>query len=62
MFGTPCAAVSDWQEEQDYREGWDQPRSKDRQSPPREFCFREAGVSRFNDVVDAGDDEHDRRS
>ena len=54
--------MSDWQEEQDYREGWDQPRSKDRNSLSREFCFREAGVSRFNDVVDAGDDELDRRS
>ncbi len=54
--------MSDWQEEQDYREGWDQSRSKERTSPSGEFCFREAGVSRFNDLVDAGDDELDRRS
>ena len=54
--------MPDWQEEQDYREGWDQSRSKDQKPASREFCFREAGVSRFNDVVDAGDEELDRRS
>ena len=53
--------MSDWREEKDYREGWDQSRSMDRASHAREFCFREAGVSRFNDVVDAGDEELDRR-
>ena len=62
VVATSCAAVSDWQEEQDYREGWDQPRSKERTVSSSEFCFREAGVSRFNDVVDAGDHELDRRS
>ena len=50
-------AVTDWSEEQDYREAW----SKDARTPPpqrrREFCFREAGVARFNDVVDEGFDE-----
>ena len=47
-------AVDDWSEEQDYREAW----SQDARTPPpqqrREFCFREAGVARFNDVVDEG--------
>lgn len=62
VIATTWRSVSDWQEEQDYREGWDQPRSKDQKPASREFCFREAGVSRFNDVVDAGDEELDRRS
>ena len=51
--------MSEWTEEQDYREAWD----KDIRIPPpqrrREFCFREAGVARFNDVVDEGFDDLD---
>ena len=54
--------MSDWQEEQDYREGWDQPRFKAQKPASREVWFREAGVSRFNDVVDAGDEELDLRN
>ena len=47
--------VSD--QEHDFSEPW---ADADRRSPrpkPREFCFREAGVERFNDVYDDGYDE-----
>ena len=44
-----------------YREPWDQAGSTElpcEQGPPsREFYFREAGVQRFNDIVDWDDDE-----
>ena len=46
----------------DYREPWDRTGStgltskQDRSA--REFQFREAGVQRFNDIVDWVDDEH----
>ena len=46
--------VSDWREEGDYREAWDQPPTKPGKALREEFCFREAGVARFNDVVDDG--------
>jgi len=55
-------AVTDWCEEQDYREAW----SKDARTPPSqrrsEFCFREAGVARFNDVVDEDFDEPEQET
>ena len=47
--------VSD--QEHDFSELW---ADADRRSPrpqPREFCFREAGVERFNDIYDDGYDE-----
>jgi len=49
------------QDEQDYREPWDQTGSTEassKQGPnAKEFYFREAGVQRFNDFVDWDDDE-----
>ena len=53
--------VSEWRDERDYREAWDQPAGKPGQPLRKEFCFREAGVARFNDVVDDGyeEPEHD---
>ena len=53
-------AMADWRDEQDYREGWDTSRSPREPAHPAAFCFREAGVQRFNDVVDDGYDERDR--
>ena len=50
-------AVDDWSEEYDYREGWGDAALASRQPQDREFCFREAGVARFNDVVDDGYEE-----
>ena len=50
-------AVKDWSEDQDYREGWGDATRASRQQWDREFCFREAGVARFNDVVDDGYEE-----
>ena len=49
-------------DELDYREPWDPAGSTDspcKQGPhSREFHFREAGVQRFNDIVDWDDDDH----
>ena len=49
------------QDETDYREPWDQAGSTEEPSvqgvAAREFHFREAGVQRFNDIVDWDDDE-----
>ncbi len=49
------------QDEQDYREPWDQTgptEALSKQGPnAKEFTFREAGVQRFNDIVDWDDDE-----
>ena len=46
----------------DYREPWDRAGSTGSSSEPergtKEFYFREAGVQRFNDIVDWDDDEH----
>ena len=51
----------DGQEDQDYREPWDQSGSMGTTSKPglaaEEFHFREAGVQRFNDIYDWDDDE-----
>jgi hypothetical protein len=55
-------AVDDWSEEQDYREGWGDATRASRQQRDREFCFREAGVARFNDVVDDGYEESGHES
>lgn len=57
-----CVAVDDWSEEQDYREGWGDVTRASRQQRDREFCFREAGVARFNDVVDDGYEESGHES
>ena len=50
------------QDEQDYREPWDQAGSTEASSKrgpnAKEFHFREAGVQRFNDTYDWDDDEH----
>ena len=53
--------MSEWRDERDYREAWDRPAGKPGQPLRKEFCFREAGVARFNDVVDDGyeEPEHD---
>ena len=49
------------QDETDYREPWDQAGSTEAPSKQgvsaKEFVFREAGVQRFNDIVDWDDDE-----
>ena len=49
------------QDDQDYREPWDQAGSTEatsRQGPAmEEFHFREAGVQRFNDIYDWDDDD-----
>ncbi|QNJ03345.1 hypothetical protein SynPROSU1_01747 [Synechococcus sp. PROS-U-1] len=49
------------QEDQDYREPWDQAGSTEAPSKhgvsAKEFHFREAGVQRFNDIVDWDEDE-----
>ena len=44
--------MTEWSEEQDYRESWAVARRPSRSKHSREFCFREAGVARFNDIVD----------
>ena len=50
------------QDDQDYREPWDQAGSTQSSGKQcdsaKEFCFREAGVQRFNDIVDWDDDDH----
>ena len=50
------------QDDQDYREPWDQAGSTEatsKQGPAtKEFHFREAGVQRFNDIYDWDDDDH----
>ncbi len=50
------------QDDQDYREPWDQAGSTEATSRQRpameEFHFREAGVQRFNDIYDWDDDDH----
>lgn len=54
--------MNEWSDERDYREGW---YSSARRSPPSqlsEFCFREAGVTRFNDVVDDGYEESEHQA
>ena len=49
------------QDDQDYREPWDQAGSTEAPSKQgvsaKEFHFREAGVQRFNDVYDWDEDE-----
>ena len=49
------------QDDQDYREPWDQSGSTEAQSKQcvsaKEFHFREAGVQRFNDIYDWDEDE-----
>ena len=50
-------AVTDWSKEHAYREGWGDDALASQQQRDREFCFREAGVVRFNDVVDDGYEE-----
>ncbi len=42
----------EWSEEQDYLECWAIAGRPSHSKHSREFCFREAGVARFNDVVD----------
>ena len=46
----------DWDDDQDYREGWCDTKER-AEKPHRVFTFKEAGVARFNDVVDDGYDE-----
>lgn len=57
-------AVSEWFEEPDFSEPWSgiTPAAKAKTGHPlrEEFCFREAGVSRFNDVVDDGYDDSEQ--
>lgn len=45
-------------DEQDYVERWDRP-SLRRQRPGEAFCFREAGMTRFNDVYDRDEEDGD---
>ena len=61
MTPKPPEQVQKMQEDQDYREPWDQAgstESSSQQEPaPQEFHFREAGVQRFNDIYDWDEDE-----
>ncbi|MDC3011664.1 hypothetical protein OAZ24_05480 [Synechococcus sp. AH-736-G21] len=62
MTAKPPEPSRDMWDELDYREPWDPAGSTDspcKQGPhSREFHFREAGVRRFNDIVDWDDDDH----
>ena len=44
-------------QEHDFSEPWADADRSSARSKPREFCFREAGVERFNDIYDYGYDE-----
>ena len=61
MTPKPPEPVQKMQEDQDYREPWDQAGSTEAPSKhgvsAKEFHFREAGVQRFNDIVDWDEDE-----
>ena len=48
--------VSD--QEHDFSEPWADVERRSPQDRAREFCFREAGVERFNDVYDDGYEEN----
>ena len=54
--------MTDWSEEHDYRERWSHPADERRSQQRREFFFREAGVARFNDLVDEIDDDAEREA
>ena len=62
MTAKPPEPLHDMRDDLDYREPWDRTGSSDLTSKQdrsaREFHFREAGVQRFNDIVDWDDDEH----
>ena len=45
--------------EGDYRERWFDEKNVDSRSSNKEFFFKEAGVSRFNDTYDDEDDDQD---
>ena len=61
MTPKPPEPVQKMQEDQDYREPWDQAGSTEAPSKQgvsaKEFHFREAGVQRFNDIYDWDEDE-----
>ena len=61
MTPKPPEPVQKMQEDQDYREPWDQAGSTEAPSKQgvsaKGFHFREAGVQRFNDIVDWDEDE-----
>ena len=61
MTPKPPEPVQKMQEDQDYREPWDQSGSTEAPSKQgvsaKEFHFREAGVQRFNDIYDWDEDE-----
>ncbi|MCB4422350.1 hypothetical protein FZZ91_05795 [Synechococcus sp. HB1133] len=62
MTPKPPESSRTMQDDQDYREPWDQAGSTgatSREGPAtKEFHFREAGVQRFNDIYDWDDDDH----
>ena len=61
MTAKPPEPVQDVRNDLDYREPWDQDGSQQAESDQgrsaKEFHFWEAGVQRFNDIVDWDDDE-----
>ena len=61
MTPKPPEPTQDMQEDQDYRERWNESGSVEERPQgvhaAKEFHFREAGVQRFNDIYDWDDDE-----